>query len=155
MAEGPAYQESDGTDKEIMVNTSREQLIEDVKRRLDEWQTAPPDERQYAAYARHTSLVSDIQRLLDAVCTTEPTPEWHKQLSHVLLENHMPTEEEIQHYKVAWGESQIAHLTDWRYWEEIYNVALEMIRLQSIDIDELRMQLRNAYPPKGVNDETN
>lgn len=50
---------------------NREQIIEDVKRRLNEYQTAPFDERPYTDYALSTSLVRDIQRLLDALISDQ------------------------------------------------------------------------------------
>ena len=48
-----------------------------------------------------------------------------------------PTPEELHRYAVAWGESQVQYLTDWRYWEKMYNDALEVIRLQAIEIEAL------------------
>lgn len=45
-----------------------------------------------------------------------------------------PTPEEIHRYAVAWGESEVVHLTDWRYWEQMYNAALEVIRRQAVTI---------------------
>lgn len=75
--------------------------------------------------------------------------DWHKQLSHILTEVNMPTPEEIDYYKVAWGESQVAQLTNWRYWEVLQDQALEIIRRQAIDIEELQTQIRNMcqVPP--------
>ncbi len=47
------------------MSTDRDRFIEEVKRRLDEYKTAPSDERQYTDYAHLTSLIHDIERLLD------------------------------------------------------------------------------------------
>lgn len=67
--------------------TDRNQFIEDVKRRLDEFKTAPPDEKQYTAYAHFTSLIRDIEKLLDilgieAIVVTPPPEVNFRDLIH-------------------------------------------------------------------------
>ena len=52
-----------------------------------------------------------------------------------------PTPDEVHRYAVAWGGGEVAHLTDWRYWEQKQNEVLEIVRRQAVEIERLEAEL--------------